>query len=71
MKFKVGDKVRVKKNLIVNEIYNGFLFVSRMEKQKGEIVTITKVYSDTNSYMIMEDLGRYVWTEEMLESVRQ
>ena len=40
-----------------------------MEKQKREIVTITKVYSDTNSYMIMEDLGRYVWTDEMLEPV--
>lgn len=71
MRFKVGDKVRVKEDLEVNEFYNHFLFVPRMEKQKGKIVTIMKVYSDTNSYMIMEDLGRYVWTEEMLESVRQ
>ena len=69
MKFKVGDEVRVREDLEVNKIYNDFIFVPDMKKQKSKIVKITQVSDNTNSYRIMEDLERYFWTDEMLEPI--
>ena len=71
MKFKVGDEVRVREDLEVNKIYNGFIFVPDMKKQKSKIVKITQVSDNTNSYRIMEDLERYFWTDEMLEPIEE
>ena len=63
-KFKVGDKVRVRKGLINGCYYGNYRFVSGMEKHRGEIVTIGLVVSD-GSYRILED--DYYWTDEMFE----
>ena len=71
MKFKVGDEVRVREDLEVNKIYNDFIFVPDMKKQKSKIVKITQVSDNTNSYRIMEDLERYFWTDEMLEPIEK
>ena len=67
MNFKVGDKVRVRKDLVVDKDYGGYDFVSSTEKFKGKIVTIEKVFS--NAYFIKEDIKGYKWTDEMLEPV--
>lgn len=47
--FKVGDKVKVKNNLVVNERYDGLLFSRDMTQYKGGIYEISKVDTD-NSY---------------------
>lgn len=65
MKFKVGDKVRVRKDLVANETYGAYIFVSIMEKFKGKIVTIIGICN--NHYVIDEDNKRCYWTDEMLE----
>lgn len=65
MKFKVGDKVRVRGDLVLNHTYGNYFFVSIMEKFKGKIVTIISVCN--NRYEIEEDNKRYYWTDEMLE----
>ena len=36
MKYKVGDEVRVREDIEVNKIYNDFIFVPDMKKQKGK-----------------------------------
>ena len=54
MRYKVGDKVRVRKDLVVGKSYGGYVFTRSMEEFKGEIVTIESV--DGNHYYIEEDL---------------
>lgn len=75
MKFKVGDKVRVRKDLKVNEFYGGIGFVRPMEEFKGKIVTIKKAYiskySKVEIYHIKEDSFNWNFTEKMLELVEE
>ena len=67
MKYKVGDKVRVKKDLVIDSSYGREDFVEEMKSFIGKIVTISKVIDE--EYMILEDDGDYAWTEEMFEGV--
>ena len=66
MKYEIGDKVYVKKDLIDEHEYGTVPFIGEMRKYCGTIVTISSVEKD--SYDIMEDSGAYAWTDEMLES---
>ena len=65
MKYKVGDKVRIRRDLKTLEVYGGQLFIEQMEKYKGMPVTISEVFSDT--YYIKEDEENWCWTDEMFE----
>ena len=63
MKYKVGDKVLVREDLIEFEHYKEVLFVPYMSSFKGKIVTI---YNTTDiGYKIKEDFQKHWWTEEM------
>ncbi len=69
MKYKVGDKVRVRKDLIVGEKYGTQVFVDDMVELRGKIVTIKCV---TYSFYRVEggkNICPYNWTDEMLEPV--
>ncbi len=63
MKYKVGDKVRVREDLVVDQWYGRDVFISEMVSFKEKIVTIKKIYTDI--YTIVEDSGKWHWTEEM------
>ena len=66
MKYKVGDKVRVRIDLVTNQDYgNGYYFVEPMEQYKGKILNIHKAYDDC--YIL--DKGVFNYTDEMLEPV--
>ncbi len=67
MKYKVGDKVRVRKDLVVNSNYGKADFVGGMKLFIGKVVTISKVID--GDYLILEDYGDYAWTEEMFEEM--
>lgn len=62
MKYKVGDKVRVREDLNIDEKY-GFLYV--MDEMLKKVVTIAYVYDDC--YKVVED--DYMWTDGMLEGL--
>lgn len=66
MKYKVGDKVRVRSDLKERMGYGCQRFTDAMKKQMGKIVTISNVVDD-RYYYIKED--NYNWTDEMLELV--
>ena len=63
MKYKVGDKVRVRSDLKNTVLYGGLYVVEKMIKKK--IVTITSVHDDY--YKVVED--DYKWTDGMLEGL--
>lgn len=68
MKYKVGDKVRIRKDLMIFERYGKQTFVEQMEKYKGMPATISEVFSD--AYHIKEDKGEnWNWTDEMFEGL--
>lgn len=67
MKYKVGDKVRVRKDLVVGKRYGCYPAVSKMVEKSGKIATIRTVHSDF--YEIYKDV--YSWTDEMFEPVEE
>lgn len=66
MKYKVGDKVRVKQDLKVYKHYGNDIFTDGMRKYKGKIYEIEKVYVDRYRFKNAD----YSWTDEMLEPVK-
>lgn len=67
MKYKVGDKVRVRSDLKVGKGYGEHAFVHDMFKFVGKIVTIESVWKQ--GYRIEEDT--YWWTDEMFEPAEE
>ena len=65
MKYKVGDKVRVRKDLVPNSEYGGVCYVEFMDKFKDKECVITNM--DDTSYRINN--SEFWWTDEMLEYV--
>lgn len=78
MKYKVGDKVRIKSidwynenkdengNIDINE---DFIFYADRSKYCGKVFTISEVFD--NSYFVKEDNGDYYWTDEMIEGLSE
>ena len=77
MKYKVGDKVRIKsldwynKNRDkIDQIDCGnAYFVRNMATLCGEIVTISSILPTFEVYRIKEDDGTFNWTDEMIEGL--
>ena len=65
MKFKVGDKVKVRKDLKTDRYYGGVRFDSDMRKMKGRTVTIIGAFDD-DSYRVEGSI--FYWTDEMFEN---
>ena len=68
MKFKVGDKVRVREDLKVGEKYSGEKFTRPMCGFRGKIVEIDDVW-DFGGYDLKEDDENWLFTDEMLEPI--
>jgi hypothetical protein len=68
MKYKVGDKVRVRKDLSIDEDYGIVYCDVEMAKMAGTVVTINKI-TNTGLYQIKEDSEKYFWTEKMFEGL--
>lgn len=64
MKYKVGDRVRVRSDLKDGEIYGCYDFSEGMEKYRGKNVTIS--FALDGCYNIEEDGGKHTWTDKML-----
>ena len=67
-KYKVGKKVRVRKDLVVDGLYGDWGFALGMMPMLGKIVEIENVYGDGTCRI--KEFG-YVWTHEMFESLEQ
>ena len=69
LKYKVGDKVMVRKDLETGEKYGKYRFSGDMYKFKGEVVTVQAI--KYGGYWIKEAFLPYFFTDEMLEDVPQ
>lgn len=66
MKYKVGDKVRIKKDLVVDKRYGEYSFFKGVADFRGMESKITRVTDD--SYVL--NLSSWIfWTDEMLEDI--
>lgn len=53
MKYKVGDKVKVKSDLKCKEYYGGVPFTSEMNRFKGTEITIAKTRISRRKFIFM------------------
>ena len=67
MKYKVGDKVRVRRDLEEYGQYGKYGANRNMAELHGSIVEIKKVENEKQRYEINDNL--YYWTDEMFEPV--
>lgn len=67
MKYKVGDKVRVRRDLNKGMIYNEFTVTTPMADKAGDIVTISAV---SRWYYHIAEYG-CCWTDEMFEGLAE
>lgn len=75
-KYKVGDEVKVRTDLIIDRLYsmenspytNDF-FIDCMSEYAGQNVTIAGIIEEDNKvyYEIVEDDGAWCWTDGMFE----
>jgi hypothetical protein len=68
MKYKVGDKVRIREDLIIKEQYNDLTFVPDMVQYMGKVATITAIRFE-DAYGIDLDGCNWCWTDEMFEDI--
>lgn len=69
MRYKVGDKVKVRSDLKENTRYGGQIFVRDMAVHCGKNVEISKVHDD--AYCIKESDREWFWTDGMFEPVEE
>lgn len=69
MKYKVGDKVKIKENLIVGKTYGGLYLHDGAGRHIGEETIVTKV--ERERYRLAVDNSSRIWTDEMLEPVEE
>ena len=65
MKYKVGDKVKIREDLDIDKMYDGWDCSEEMAQCGGMIATIVKCCGD--SYKIDIEDNFYNWTDEMFE----
>lgn len=78
MKYKPGDKVRVKSDLKIGNYYymehsksTRNSFVGDMKHLRGKEVTIKKGSTSLNQYEIEEDCGGCYWVDGMFEPLKE
>lgn len=73
MKIEIGDKVRIRTDLI-SKAYNGILFNKPlMQKYEGEITTVVNIITkDKKRFIKLEvDNERFTWGEDMLVKIKE
>jgi len=70
-KYKVGDKVQVRSDLVLSETYGGAVVTGKMMPFLGKEVTISYVDNSDGTYHIEEIPYHWRWTDEMFEGLAE
>jgi hypothetical protein len=65
MNYKIGDKVKIRGDLVEHMNYGENTFEDRMLEFLGEEVTIASEYIKGYGYNVKEDDGEWGWTKDM------
>ena len=68
MKYKVGDKVRIRKDLVLGKRYGRLLCLLGHETDSGKIFTIKNIRKQCDCYYRLNG-SSFWWTEKMFEDV--
>ena len=68
MRYKVGDKVRVRSDLVVGRKYGTHTFKERMVSSRGAKLRVVEVYPNTFELVGYPEVG---FTNDMLEKVEE
>jgi hypothetical protein len=66
MKYKVGDKVKIREDLIVGKLYDDNEFVEEMVPWGGQVATIAHC---TEYGYLLEGDDNWYWSDEMFEGL--
>ncbi len=67
-KFKVGDKVKIKKGLELHKEYCGYTYIGLMDKQKDAVLTVIAVEEEYGKYVYKCSGEPSFWyTDEMID----
>ena len=69
MKYKVGDRVKIREDLKDEKMYGDWDCATDMTKHSGMIATIMQCNKDSDFYKIDVDKEYYNWTDEMFEGL--
>lgn len=67
MKYKIGDKVKIRNDLVEYKRYGSYTFVPYMSKFKGEQIIKELTH---NGYTIKADTQGFKWSDEMFEDIK-
>lgn len=68
MKYRPGDKVKIRNDLAEYKRYGSYTFVPYMSKFKGEQIIKELTY---NGYTIKADTQGFKWSDEMFEDIKE
>lgn len=71
VKFKVGERVRVKKDIDDWEVFSTISFVPQMDKYRGGLVTIESVRDDGFGVYYKIKEGAWLFDEGMLSKIEE
>jgi hypothetical protein len=67
--YKVGDTVKIRKDLKVGKSYDDEYFYKEMKGYLGKTAKITHLGSSSEFYLLDIDDGDYPWTSKMFEPI--
>lgn len=67
MKYKIGDKVKVREDLVEGKVYGEHMFINDMAKFKGKEAIIRTADDYNRDYMLGGSC--FMWTDEMIEGL--
>lgn len=67
MKFNVGDRVEIREDLVVGEIYDNYKFTKPMSIYKGYVYTIGDISPYEDCYFLENIPEKFAWTDSMLK----
>lgn len=70
MEYKIGDRVRVKKDLVRYKSYDGLFFNERMEKYCGKIYQVWGICEEPNLFLLdTGERSRWKFNTAMVDPV--
>ena len=71
LRYKIGDKVRVRSDIEAEFTSDDCNFVEQMEKYRGQTMTIGSITDNQRRYLLIEDDDEWYWVDEFFEDANK